>query len=198
MKLYVVRHGETIENKNKVLMGHNHGTLTELGIKQAKETAQKLENNSFEHIFSSDLQRCVDTAELLKEYHPNTPLTFTPELRELNMGVFQGQKRDDIDWNSLNGSVMERKPENGESLSELNQRVKKFVGSLLDDHKEYSLLLVTHAGVIRQLLSIFSGVPSEYIYKNIPIENAHSYEIDVYEDMTGKILDVPELSEYIS
>ncbi|MGE5393024.1 MAG: histidine phosphatase family protein, partial [Candidatus Saccharibacteria bacterium] len=42
MKLFIVRHGETIENAKKVLMGHHPGTLSAIGKKQAKALAKKL------------------------------------------------------------------------------------------------------------------------------------------------------------
>lgn len=90
MKLLLVRHGRTIENEKGVLMGHHHGTLTKLGLRQAKSVSLKLKNTKLDHIYSSDLRRCVDTAEIIRETHPNTPLTFTKEIREVNLGVLQG------------------------------------------------------------------------------------------------------------
>ena len=111
MKLFLVRHGETEENLAGVLMGHHHGVLTEKGKQQAKETAEILKSYKFNHIYSSDLNRCVDTAEFIKEFHPDTALTFTKELRERNLGVFQGQPNKSVDWDNLPGGEIFTTPD---------------------------------------------------------------------------------------
>lgn len=185
MKLHVVRHGQTKENENKIFMGHQNGTLTSLGKQQMEETAQKLVGTKFVHMFSSDLQRCVDSAEILKEYYPNTPLTFTSALREANLGVFQGKHYDEVDWDSLGDDVMNRKPKGGESLNEVRERVSNFIQELLERHSNDTLLLVTHGGIVRQLLSMFSHEDDQPFYK-MHIDNGGIYTFEVNDDIAFK------------
>ncbi|MBI2630816.1 histidine phosphatase family protein [Candidatus Nomurabacteria bacterium] len=52
--LYLVRHGETEWNVKKITQGQSESTLTENGIRQAEETAEKLKDIKFDAIFSSD------------------------------------------------------------------------------------------------------------------------------------------------
>ena len=188
MKLFLVRHGETKENVAGILMGHHHGVLTEKGKAQAKETAMVLKDYKFAHIYSSDLNRCIDTAEFIKEFHPDTPLTFTKELRELNMGAFQGQMTSSVDWDSLFSDEVNGKAEGGESLSELKTRALDFVRQLYERHTSENILLVTHGGWIAQVISHFARVPSRDIFGKIG--NAQVFEVEVGKDLTGKVLNL--------
>lgn len=190
MKLFVIRHGETIENQAGIMQGHMHGTLTKEGLSQAKKVGLKLKKYKFKHIFSSDLKRCIDTAEIVRSFHPNTPLTFTKELREIHLGEFQGKKRDAVNWDGLGEDVLNRKPKGGESLNELKQRILAFIKELYKNYSKDTLLLVTHSGVLRQIISHFENLHSEYVYKNIPVENASIFEIEVKSGVKGKVLNL--------
>ena len=186
MKLFLVRHGETEENVAGILIGQHHGILTEKGKGQAKETASILKDKEFSHIYSSDLNRCIETAEIIKEFHPNTPLTFTKELRERNLGILQGQKTKEIDWIKMTGDAFgQGKPENGESVAELKTRVLDFIKKLYDIHQNDNVLMITHNGWIKQIISYYSGLESKDIAK---VENAQVVEVEVGENLTGKLL----------
>jgi broad specificity phosphatase PhoE len=185
MKLFLVRHGETKENEAGVLMGHHHGILTEKGKAQARETALSLKDYKLDHIYSSDLNRCVDTAEFIKEFHPDTPLTFTKELRERNLGNLQGQKSASVDWDGLPGDGDRKKPEGGESIAELKARALNFVRQAYKQHPNDSILLVSHNGWIKQIVSHFTGVHSKDVAK---VGNAQIIKVEIGENMTGKNL----------
>ncbi len=185
MKIFLVRHGETEENVAGLLMGQHQGVLTEKGKTQASETAGMLKDYTFAHIYSSDLNRCVDTAEIIKEFHPDTPLTFTKDLRERHLGIFQGQPHISVDWEALPGTWDDKKPENGESVAELKKRALDFIEYLYTIHPSESILLISHNGWIKQIISHFSGVPSKEVGK---VENAQVIEVEVGENLEGKIL----------
>jgi broad specificity phosphatase PhoE len=186
MKLFLVRHGETKENEAGIMMGHHHGILTEKGKDQARETALALKDKKFDHIYSSDLNRCMDTAEIIKEFHPDTPLTFTKELRERNLGILQGQKAKEVDWMKITGDALgQGKIEDGESIAELKSRALNFVEQLYGQHPNDSILLISHNGWIKQIISHFTGTPSADIPK---VENAQAIEVEVGPNLSGKIL----------
>jgi broad specificity phosphatase PhoE len=185
MNLFLVRHGETKENEAGILMGHHHGILTDKGKQQARETAELLKGHKLSHIYSSDLARCVDTAEFIKEFHPDTPLTFTKELRERNLGALQGQPATSVDWDGLPGEGDDKKPENGESIAELKVRALAFIETLYKQHSTESILLVSHNGWIKQVISHYTGVHSKDIEK---VGNAQVIEVEVGENLTGKLI----------
>lgn len=185
MKLFLVRHGETEENVAGVLMGHRHGVLTEKGKAQAKETALILKDYKFKHIYISDLNRCVDTAEFIKEFHLDTPLTFTKELRELNMGVLQGHKKENFDLSSIYADETNGRPEGGESFSDLKNRVISFLREVYKQYPNEEILLISHYGWIKQAISYFKNISSKELPK---VENAQIIEIEISGDFVGSVL----------
>lgn len=88
-RLLLVRHGETVDNVNKIMQGQTHGRLTLNGIEQAHELGRQLRGEHIDVFLSSDLARAVETLEIIKkETHPQTPpvkgktLPQTPPVRE--------------------------------------------------------------------------------------------------------------------
>jgi probable phosphoglycerate mutase len=185
MKLYIVRHGETEENVAHTLMGQLQGVLTDNGKEQAGETALILKGHTINHIYSSDLARCVDTAEYIKKFHPDTPVTFIPELRERHFGVLQGRVASEVNWDEVPGEGDDKKPEGGESLVELRARALGFIDQIYKLHPNDTVLLVSHNGWIKQVIAHFSGVHSGEVEK---VKNAEVIEIDVEEGLKGKVV----------
>ena len=85
--LYLVRHGETVDNANKIMQGQTQGELNTKGIEQARTVAKNLKSEHFDAIVSSDLKRSFDTASIIAEPHGLTVIT-TPLLRERDWGGF--------------------------------------------------------------------------------------------------------------
>lgn len=188
MKIFAVRHGQTVENEAGIMTGHIPGVLSDAGKAQAMKVARTLKDRTFDHIYCSDLQRCIDTSQYIKEHHPDTPITLTHALRDYNLGIFQGKKMDEVDFRSLGSDPMNRRPEGGESRNDMRKRIIDFIKELLHDHGDRNVLAVTHSGPVIQLLSIFSGMDSEYIFHNVPIKNAGVFEIEVDKDMSGRVI----------
>ena len=80
-KLYLVRHGETIDNVNQVMQGQTQGLLNEKGIRQAEELAAQMADMPIDAFVSSDLKRAYDTCKIIANKHGNDVDT-TPLLRE--------------------------------------------------------------------------------------------------------------------
>jgi len=91
MKLIITRHGETEENKNRIIQGHIDGTLSQLGLEQAKKLAERLKDEKIDLIFSSDLGRALNTAKEVAKFHKDipldSPLGLTPQLAAINLIV---------------------------------------------------------------------------------------------------------------
>jgi len=161
MKLTVVRHGQTLENAQDVVMGQHGGTLSEEGIKQVEESAVKLRDYKFDQAWSSDLKRCMDTARLILKYHSGLALNITPALREVNYGEFQGRPAVEIrDYFDKEGGFNQQlKVPGGESHAEMGDRVIKFVNGLLSDFPEQSILVISHSGPIEALRAAVEQTP---------------------------------------
>ena len=193
MNLYLVRHGETKENAQRIMQGHLPGTLTKSGLKQAKDVSDKLKGGKFDHIYSSDLQRAVDTAMIIKTNHPDIPLTFTKEAREINLGEFQGKKREEVSWDALGEDMLNRKPKGGESILELRKRAVSFIFKLYKKHKDANILVVTHRGFMRQVVAYFEKTPPDKIYEHYSIKNAAVLKLKITGDKKGKVLNLSEV-----
>ena len=92
-KLYVVRHGESVHNRDRISSGQVNPELTKKGKEQASITKAKLANVHFDDVYSSDLQRAADTAAIIYG-SPVPPEHQLIGLRERNMGIFDGKSYD--------------------------------------------------------------------------------------------------------
>jgi broad specificity phosphatase PhoE len=169
MKIIAVRHGETKENKARVLMGHMHGTLSKAGYAQIAKLAHSLKGEKIDAIFSSDLDRAAETARGIARYH-KAPISYVKALREQNYGIFQGQSLEALITaeKSSNLKITEFRPSNGESLMDVRNRVERFVKRLNKKYGDKTILLSTHSGVIRCLISIYLDMPMEKVLQMDP------------------------------
>lgn len=88
--IYLVRHGESEANVNKIVQGHTDSPLTERGVKQAKEVAETFKDVKFDAIYSSDLDRAKRTAQIIK-LDRDIDVKNSPLLREKFFGVFESR-----------------------------------------------------------------------------------------------------------
>ena len=95
MKIALVRHGEIPSNVNKVYAGRSPENLTEKGVRQAQDVANKLLSFNVGAIFTSPIQRAVQTAEIIRS-KINAELITITAFRELEMGPWEGLSENDI------------------------------------------------------------------------------------------------------
>ncbi len=164
MRLIVVRHGETLENREGVINGHGPGSLTEGGREQVKKLALRLKDEEINVIFSSDLQRAKETTEEIAKFH-QAPVYYTPELREMNWGNLEGKPLENFRvFTGENGSINpEFRPEGGENFRELKERSQKFLNKLLREYRyeDKTVLISSHGALIRMLLGTLLKKPIE-------------------------------------
>ena len=91
--IIMVRHGETQGNIDDKAQGHLDVPLTETGRLQAKAVAQRLSDIEFCAVYSSDLQRALDTAKAITAHRPELPIRTRTQLREIHFGDYE-----DMPW----------------------------------------------------------------------------------------------------
>lgn len=145
--LWLVRHGETLENRANICQGQTHGTLSDKGIAQARQLGEKLKGISFDQIWSSDLNRAVHTTDLICESLLN-PVSVRKDsrLRERSFGSFQGQ----VFPENRTGYAY---PEDVEPIQEMGIRLSSFLKDLHTD-KHPQILIITHGVALRVMLSL--------------------------------------------
>jgi len=91
MRLIIVRHGETDENRNDLLNGWLDSKLNSRGLEQAQKIAKRLKWMKIDVAYVSDLARAVVTAEEILKFHPKTKVHINKALREKSHGIFDGK-----------------------------------------------------------------------------------------------------------
>ncbi|KAA9017086.1 histidine phosphatase family protein [Niallia endozanthoxylica] len=149
------RHGLTEENKRKAYIGWTDSPVCE----DVRETLKGKfpESSPYEQIVTSDLKRCLQTANLL--FPDQSPLILS-EFRELHFGSWEGKTYDELsgnpDYKEWLNNQYEKAPPQGESYSVFTDRIEKGwqrVLTMMDSDNIHQLAIVTHGGVIRYLLS---------------------------------------------
>lgn len=168
---YIVRHGQTNWNILGKTQGHGNSDLTAKGIEQAEELAKSMsENYNIDYIFSSDLGRAVQTAEILGN-SLNIEVEKTEALREMGFGKWEGLLIDEIksqyadiytSWR--NEPHLAQIPE-GETLHIIKERVDKFIDELNKKFNNKHIVLVTHSVTVRVMLLSFLNSGMENIYR---------------------------------
>lgn len=167
MKIILVRHGETEENKKKISQGWMNTRLSKIGLYQARKVAVFLKNEKIDVCYSSDLSRASETAEEILRFHDNTQLILDKRLREQDKGIHEGQPFRDSqkEIDKLGIEWHEYKPENGESYDELLVRVCNIFKEIGEEHIGKTCLIVTHGGCLSCLLCYLHNEPLSNIRK---------------------------------
>ena len=155
-KLYLVRHGETEDNVNKIMQGQTQGRLTANGIVQAQEVRDKMASESFAAIIASDLKRSVDTAMIIAEPHQMAVFQ-TPLLRERDWGGFTGRYIPD-----LKNEVW---PDDIETLENLLSRASEFIAYIKKTYQGKKVLAVGHGIINKAIQAVYYGKQMSEVQK---------------------------------
>lgn len=177
MKLYVIRHGETLENANDCLVGRLNSPLTNEGIKQAKKVREYFEDKTIDLIISSPLDRCRQTAEIISA--GKIPINYSNSLLGRDHGEFTGKPKNSINFDEYWNYNKDIKYEKAESVRDLYNRVAKLVEDIKVKYNDKNIIIVTHSGVMRVLYYYFKGIPENGILSEITIRNCEIFEYDI-------------------
>ncbi|MBO4718233.1 MAG: histidine phosphatase family protein [Prevotella sp.] len=154
--LYLVRHGETVDNVNQIMQGQTQGRLTENGIRQAQEVRDMMATEDFAAIIASDLKRSVDTARIIAEPH-QMEVVQTPLLRERDWGGFTGRYIPD-----LKGETW---PDDIETLENLLSRAGEFIAFVKKTFPGKKVLAVGHGIINKAIQAVYYGKQMSEVQK---------------------------------
>ncbi len=175
-RFIVLRHGETAWNAQGRIQGHLDSPPNEEGMAQALLVAERLAGEPFDHFYSSDLGRALQTAQPLADRTGRQPIP-ERQLRERGLGVFQGLTAAECrqaypdDYRRFHGRDPDHAMPSGESSRELNRRVAAIFEMLADRHAGSCVLAVTHGGVLDALYRHVTRMPLEQP-RDFPVYNA--------------------------
>ena len=143
--LLLVRHGETDWNRELRIQGSSDTDLNEAGRSQARALAHELDEVVVDAIYSSDLTRARETAEIVAK-RKGLDVRLDPRLRERSFGSWEGLTR---------AEIAERFPDlghhDGETDEQVSERVLEAVRRIVDSHPGEEVLVVSHGGALNAL-----------------------------------------------
>ena len=154
--LYIIRHGETVDNVAKIMQGQRPGKLNATGVQQIEELAEALRDVHFDAVVSSDLQRSYDSAMIIAARRTMDVVT-TPLLRERDWGDFTGRYILD-----LKGLPM---PDNVETMDEMLKRARAFLDWVKERYPDQTVLAVGHGIINKAIQAVHYGLLTREIPK---------------------------------
>ncbi|NCP87593.1 MAG: alpha-ribazole phosphatase [Anaerolineae bacterium CG_4_9_14_3_um_filter_57_17] len=182
-ELWLVRHGQTDWNLAGKWQGQSPQApgLNDTGRAQAIAVRQQLRFIKFDAIYSSDLLRARQTAELVAE-PLRLSITLEPRLREMNLGAWEGMLASEIEAQyplelaeRTRNPPTERAP-GGESPREVAARVLRAVNEIVRRHHAASILIVSHGISLAVMICHANGLLLKDVYQHIP-ENTQPVHI---------------------
>ena len=190
-EIIVVRHGESLGNRNRIFAGQTDVDLTERGYEQAAATAQYLSSEKIDAVYSSDLVRAYNTA-LPHAKRRGLDVIAVRGLREINIGILEGA---DIRLvTKRRGAAFSRywttdfgffAFAGGESTEECGKRFYRTLETIARENIGRRILVASHAAVIRAFWGRISNISPMELGRKIPFASNASvsrvdYEGDVF------------------
>jgi alpha-ribazole phosphatase/probable phosphoglycerate mutase len=170
-KIYLIRHGETDDADSGRYKGHLDVPLSENGIKQIKKLAEYLsQDTDLNVVYTSDLRRSIKSAEIIAGLF-GLQTVITEKLKERNFGQWEGMSFIEIEkkypdaFKAWADNPLKFSPMNGESTSEVRERVMPAFNEITAKHKGQNIAILSHGGVIRIILCELLGIPLENIFR---------------------------------
>ena len=167
--VWLIRHASP-DGVNGRCYGRHDVPLSAEGVNQAKQISAQLADESIANIYSSHLRRAFDTGRIIAEPH-GLAVRPVEDLAEIHFGDLEGLTYEEIEKRrpDIFESWMSRPTEtqfpNGESFQQMSIRVLRAFDSLISNHRNQSIAVVAHAGVIRLLLGKALSIPGSEMFR---------------------------------
>jgi broad specificity phosphatase PhoE len=168
--IYLVRHGQTNWNREEVFRGRADIPLNETGRKEALLTGQYLRGVVVDSVYSSPLSRAVVTAEAIAHYH-DRKVQILDGLIDIDFGRWQGISHEEV--REKYGKLYRQWKDTphlvgfpgGESLKEVRKRALKAIKSIIRDHVDETLVMVSHRVVNKIVLCGLLGLDNSHFWQ---------------------------------
>lgn len=184
-EIYLLRHGEP--ELQQAMLGSTDAALSAKGLQQMQRASQNLSN--FDLVVSSSLSRCADFAKSLGTAR-QWPVEMSVAFRECHFGQWDGKTYQQImaedpdNFSDFIEDPIANTPPGGESFQAFSARVMQGFNQLLATHSGKKILLLTHAGVIRQLVAwcLQMDQDSDVQFRHFAVDYASLSLISIYQD----------------
>ena len=170
MKIILLRHGVTLWNRERRLQGCIDLPLTKEGEAQIYNTGRRLAEYGLQidRIIASPLQRTYKTAQMIASVlnYPEKNIVKEPDLVERGLGVCEGMLMEEVKM-----KYPDHNYPGMETIEELYSRVKKVIRRCEESYPDENILLVTHGGTVRALLTVLTQGSIPYSASDAWLEN---------------------------
>jgi len=188
LKLILIRHGETLWNREKRVQGISDIELSERGIKQVENLANSLKDEAIDAIVASPLKRAYQTARIINQFHDLT-IESDRNLQELDQGDLEGVRFSELmehhltfleKWLKDPASVV---MPNGEALSDLQRRAWPVIERVIKSGK--NTLVASHGFTIMTILCKFQNLSLSQ-FREVHVDTASKTVVTI-EDGKGSV-----------
>lgn len=190
--IYLLRH-EECDGSGYIGSGSDVDLSSE-GKINTSETAKYIKEIRFDRIYTSPMKRCMQTVDPIIRTGNRRLVPVTDDrLKELDFGLWEGKS-----WSSIEstypkslkrwlGSPMEETPPEGENLTQLYKRVESFWTDKVEGSSESSILIVSHGGPIRAVLSDLTGggITHHWAFR---INRGNFSLVEIYDDKAHQVI----------
>ena len=168
----LVRHGETVWNRDGRIQGHRHVPLTERGRAQARQLAERLDGQGADVMYSSDLGHALATAQALAAAS-GVAIRAEANLREFSYGAWEGLTLEEAKAHDpaifaarITGRNSDVAAPDGETTFDLLERVRRFTDAARRRHsKDENVTIVGHGGTLRAVAVCLLGLGEEHFWR---------------------------------
>ena len=158
--------------------------MTEKGIQQAKEVANRLKDEKIDAAFVSTMTRAKQTAEEILKFHPDAEVNYSDDIKEMSFGDLEGKPTELLKeaWHggieNFEGDYDDFRVGGGESFNDVIKRVKRALEEIYK-FKDKTVIVVIHGRVIRVFVSILLNIPIKEVMKTRFLNTSiTSFDID--------------------
>jgi len=199
LTLYLVRHGLSTWNEQNRIQGNHNPRLAKTGKMQARRLARQLKQENISLIYSSHLLRCKETAQIIQKTL-KVPLYYDKELREINLGDWEGKTPQQVNRFFKNGyqkwveTPSRVRIPGAEPVGTFRKRVLKTFQKFFQLPIHGNVLIVSHGGVITTLLAhLLKGSEDRFLIR-LRIDNTGITVIRVKDKDSGVVYSINNTS----
>lgn len=169
MELYIMRHGQTEDNKRHLLQGRQDIPLSEEGVRQAMDAKAELdaEGVRFDRVLSSPLLRAKQTAAICGGVKPDAVLD-VPAIIEYDFGPLEGKRVEDLGENMRNFFLDPEAyiaPKGAETYADVYARVGEWLKEMEEADPNERILAVAHGGTLHVMYQLLTGGPMKTMWE---------------------------------
>jgi broad specificity phosphatase PhoE len=200
-RLYLVRHGATQLTAEDRFSGAANVYLSEEGRHQAEHLAGRLADDNISAIFTSPLDRTMETASILAKPHSLSPVT-NDGLREISHGHWEGLTRKEVEerfpeeYSAWEADPFTFAPQGGESGISVLARALPVIREIVVNHQDKNVLVVSHKATLRLVLSSLLGFDARGYRDRLDQAPACLNVVDFKDSVRARLMLFNDISHY--